>query len=379
MAIFYAAGGVPVHSCTLVGTRKEALDFPLGDIRLGFCRACGFIANTRYDPGAQDYATGYEETQGFSPRFNAFAESLAKRLIDRYGIRNKTVLEIGCGKGEFLALLSRLGDNRGIGIDPSYVPGRLSEDQTTRLTFIRDFYSHKYSHIEADFICCRHTLEHIAHTRSFLQTIRQAIGTNTHPIIFFEVPDALRVLRGGAFWDIYYEHCSYFSAGSLAMLFCSMSFDVIEFGLDYGGQYVLLVARPARKPTRPHLAFEDDLAELSDAVGAFSDKCNLKLEQWRTYLENAAASNQRVVVWGSGSKGVAFLTTLGITSEIEYVVDINPNRHGKYMPGSGQQIVPPEFLATLKPDAVVIMNPIYRGEIRKDLRRLGINPEIVPV
>ncbi len=77
--------------------------FPRGDLRLGFCAACGFITNTAFDPSLQDYGVAYEETQGFSPTFNAFAHELARRWVDALRPRAaSSVLEIGCGKGEFL-------------------------------------------------------------------------------------------------------------------------------------------------------------------------------------------------------------------------------------------------------------------------------------
>ena len=86
------------------------------------------MSNTAYDASLQEYCSNCEESQGFSPTFNAFAKKLAQTWIDRYQIRNKTILEIGCGKGEFLVLMCDLGDNRGIGIDPSYQPHRTPEE-----------------------------------------------------------------------------------------------------------------------------------------------------------------------------------------------------------------------------------------------------------
>jgi hypothetical protein len=62
---------------------------------------------------------------------------------------------------------------------------------------------------------------------------------------------------------------------------------------------------------------------------------------------------------------------VGVGEEIEYLVDINPYRHGKFVPGTGKQIVGPEFLAQYRPDLVIAMNPIYRAEIARDLNRLG--------
>ena len=70
------------------------------------------------------------------------------------------------------------------------------------------------------------------------------------------------------------------------------------------------------------------------------------------------------MVWSSGSKYVAFLTTLDTTDKIQYVVDINPYRHGRFIPGVGKQIMSPKFLQEDQPDRVIVMNSIYRNEIK---------------
>lgn len=82
------------------------------------------------------------------------------------------------------------------------------------------------------------------------------------------------------------------------------------------------------------------------------------------------------MVWGSGSKGVSFLTALDSEGVIEYVVDVNPNKHGYYMAKTGQQIVAPAFLREYQPEMVIIMNPVYREEIVAELQRLGLAPEV---
>jgi len=379
LSIFYAIDDVPVHSCLLVSSKEEALQYPTGNLRLGFCPDCGFITNTLFDPGVHKYSTQYEETQGFSACFNAFARSLAQRLVDKYDIRNKTVLEIGCGKGEFLALMCQLGDNKGIGIDPAYVPERNPDGAASRIEFIQDFYSEEYAHLQADVICCRHTLEHIAPTRQFMQTLRRAIGDKRDILVFFEVPDVMRVLREGAFWDIYYEHCSYFTAGSLARLFRASGFEIDGLYLDYDDQYLIITAYPTEGPTAPSLDLENDLEQLTRAFKQFRKEYPRRIDHWRNTIQQIVLGGQRVIVWGSGSKGVAFLSTLKLANQIEYVVDINPYKHGKYMPGTGQEIVSPQFLTEYCPDKVIVMNPIYCEEIQRDLDRLNINADLLPV
>ena len=241
---FYSVEQIPVHSCLLMQSREEALNFPRADLTLGFCPACGFIGNTRYDAGYRSYSARYEETQGYSNCFNSFLENLARKLVDHYELRHKTILEIGCGKGEFLARLCELGDNRGIGVDPGCIPNRILSPAASRIEVIRDYYNDKYAHLPADVVCCRHTLEHIDSTLDFLRMLRRSLGSRTDTLVFFEVPDMLRILKEGAFWDIYYEHCSYFSLGSLGRLFRKAGFNLLDLELDYNDQYILLIAQP---------------------------------------------------------------------------------------------------------------------------------------
>jgi SAM-dependent methyltransferase len=379
LSIFYRVDDIPVHSCLLMPSQEAALAYPRRDLWLGFCRACGFIQNTVFDPGVHAYSAAYEETQAFSPRFNQFARNLARRLIERYDLRNKQILEIGCGKGEFLVLLCEMGGNRGIGIDPGYIKERTKSEAAFRITFIQDFYSEKYSHLTRDFICCRHTLEHIQPTRAFVQMIRNAIGDRSDTIVFFEVPDVSRVLREGAFWDIYYEHCSYFSLASLACLFRSCGFEILDLVKDFGDQYLLITARPGDGARRRFFASEADIEELARDVEGFKANYTCRLREWTAKLQRINERGQRAVIWGSGSKAVAYLTTLGIGDGIAYVVDINPYKHGMYLAGTGHKIVPPEYLQDERPDVVIVMNPIYCDEIRQDLDRMDIAAELIAV
>lgn len=377
LAIFHEQHGIPVHSCRLVSTREEAETFPRGDLRLGFCSRCGFITNTAFKASVQDYSLAYEETQGFSPRFQEFMRDLAIRLVDRHDLRDRNLLEIGCGKGEFLLLMCELGPNHGVGIDPSFVEDRIESEAATRIRFIKDLYSERYAHLAGDFVICRHTLEHIQQTGDFLRLLRRSIGERRDVVLFFELPETMRVLREVAFWDLYYEHCSYFTSGSLARLFRLAGFEVTEIDLDYDDQYILLEARPVDAGVGTPFQLEEKPEEVVEAIDHFRIAFSRTIDSWRRDLRELHAKGGRAVVWGSGSKGVSFLTTLEIHDEIELVVDVNPYKHGKYMAGTGQMIVAPEQLAAYQPDLVIAMNPIYLEEIRADLARMEIDARLV--
>lgn len=380
MRLFYEVPRIPVHSCLMLASRAESLDFPRADLRLGVCEGCGFIANTLFDPHWSAYAENYEDQQSFSPTFNRFARELAQDLVARYDLHGRTVLEIGCSKGDFLTLLCELGPNRGIGIDPSVVVGRVESPATERIEFIREYYSERHAGRSSDLIVCRHTLEHIAPVGEFMRLVRRSIGPGGDTPLFFELPETRRVLSTLAFEDIYYEHCSYFTPGSLARLFRAAGFAVSDLAPAYGDQYLLIHGRPlpedAPQEAGPLPAYAEPAAQVVQEARQFAARIDAHLARWRERLLRLKAEGRRAVIWGSGSKCVAFLTTLGMTDEVEFVVDINPHRHGRFIPGLGREIMPPEFLREYRPDEVIVMNAIYRDEIARQLAGMGVQARI---
>jgi FlaA1/EpsC-like NDP-sugar epimerase len=141
----------------------------------------------------------------------------------------------------------------------------------------------------------------------------------------------------------------------------------------------MIEARPDNIKHTQLLYQENDFEQLKRDVVYFLNNYQQKLNNWKTELTKIKKSGRRSVIWGAGSKAVAFLTTLKIQDEIQYAVDVNPHKQGTYMAGTGQKIVAPDFLKEYKPDAVIIMNPIYKKEISENLYRLGLTPEILTV
>jgi hypothetical protein len=368
---------VPTNSCLLIETRTRAMDFPTGDIVLSVCNECAFIFNAAWDPKLTVYSEQYEETQGFSATFNAFNRTIAEELVSSYDIRGKTVLEIGCGKGEFLNLICEVGGNDGIGYDPSFVPARARSSQNIR--FVQEFFTEDTREIAPDLLCCKMTLEHIGQTHRFLRSVR-TVANNQDSLIFFQLPSVDRILKESAFWDVYYEHCSYFSANSLGHLFHRTGFAVERIWTGYGDQYLMILASPAEHGSDIVGGDEEErVAAIVDLCASFTATVARSRAAWLSRLRNWAAAGQRTVLWGSGSKAVAFLTTLGVHDEIEHVVDINPYRVGKFLPGTGQRIVAPGFLREYRPDNVVIMNPVYLREVEQELARLRCEPSVYTI
>lgn len=365
---------VPVHDVQILRSRDAALTCARGDIRLVHCSGCGFIWNQAFDPGLLNYAIDYESTQAFSPTFNRFHERLARDLIKRYDLNRKKIIEVGCGQGEFLTLLCDLGDNQGIGFDPAYTGGSESE----RVTVLPKHYARAPEAREADFLCCKMTLEHIRDTQDFLRVVRNTLDNRQDITVFFQIPEVTRILRERAFWDIFYEHCSYFSPGSLARVFRAADFEVKDIWRDYGDQYLMIEAQPGLRDGQP-LSLEEGPKGLSTDVDAFRYGVRTDMNRWLTWLSALGANGKRIALWGGGSKAVAFLSALGSREEIVCAVDINPRKANTYLAGAGQQIIHSERLPEFNPDTVLVMNPVYRDEVADNLAKLGLAPELLTV
>jgi SAM-dependent methyltransferase len=376
MTVFYRLQGVPTNSCILLESAEAARAWPKGEIALASCGHCGFISNAAFDQRLTEYSQRYEETQGFSPTFQRFHHALAEELVERHGLRSKKVIEIGCGKGEFLHLLCALGENRGLGFDPAYIDAREQQIKAKNVEVIADYFSPRYAVKDADFVVCKMTLEHISETGTFLEQIRESVAGSDDTIVFIQVPEATRIFRDCAFEDIYYEHCSYFTAASLASLMETVGFRVLRTAVTYGEQYLTVEARYGGGAGTLSRDSSAETAEWLEEVASFPARVAAKITRWRDDIERRVRSGQRVAIWGSGSKGVSFLNTLGVSELVSYAVDINPHRQGYFMPGGGQRIVAPDELAALGIDYVVVMNGVYLAEVRAMLQERGLAPEL---
>ena len=353
-----------------------ALGAPTGEIILAYCTNCGHIANRAFDPALTEYTQAYENSLHFSPRFQDYAHSLAADLVARHELRQRELVEIGAGQGDFLRMLCDLGDNRGIGFDAAYVPHE-EDGLDERVRFIGEFAWQEHIDSAPDMIYARHVLEHIEKPAEFVAVIREAIGDKKDTLVFLEVPNMAYTLRELAIWDIIYEHCGYFSPQSLSCLLSRGGFDVLATRDAFGGQFLTIEAFPATSASEEGCAKNDDLDDVTAQVDAFADEFRQKVMMWRQRLAAWQAQGKRVVAWGAGSKGVTFLNIMQAQDQVPYIVDINPRKLGMHVVGTGQEIVAPEALVAYQPDVVILMNPIYREEIAQMLADLGVTAEIV--
>lgn len=377
-----ALRGVPTNSCLMLDSPEEARAYPRGDIGLVFCEACGFVFNRALDPMLTEYSDRYEPTQAYSPTFQRWHRDLAGRLAGAVDLRGKTVVEVGCGQGEFLHLLAGLGGCRGVGFDPCLDRRRADVvgERAAGVELIGDFFSDaSIEGLAADVLLSKMTLEHIPAAGRFFR-LAEAVARASAPgmALFIQIPESERIFRDLALEDVYYEHCNYFTEVSLAGLFRRHGFTVDEVAREYDGQYLTVRGRYAGAAAKAAGEDAAGVAALRGLVERFAATWADRVAEWQALVGERRARGGRIAVWGSGSKGVSFLSALGAGAEgVSHVVDINPHRQGRFMVGTGHPIVGPEALRELEPTTVVVMNAVYRKEIADLLGGLGLRPELL--
>jgi hypothetical protein len=120
--------------------------------------------------------------------------------------------------------------------------------------------------------------------------------------------------------------------------------------------------------------FRDDMFS---TLNLFAEKYRLSIDYWQEKLNDAEKYGQKIITWGAGARAISFLNTYNITQQIKYVVDINPVKQDKYLPVTGQRVVPPEFIVSYKPDVVMVTNPTFDEEIRRQVQKLGLTCEFL--
>lgn len=354
---------VPVHQNLIMKTFEAARAIRRGTLEMAVCEACGFAFNRAFDASLLAYGDDYDNTQDHSPSFKSYTDGLVERLVG-LGVRDARVVEVGCGKGQFIQRLVEAAPNTvGWGFDPSYVgPEELLQG---RLKFRREFYGPGCESLLADVVVCRHVIEHVANPLVLLEAVRAALALSPDARVFFETPSLDWILENVVVWDLFYEHCSLFTPGSLQTAFERAGFEVSEIATTFGGQYLWAEARVTSHPRTPELR-PGNTPELARRFAREEARLVAQLQR--------SLTGPRTAIWGAGAKGVTFANLADPTGTlIDCVVDLNPHKQGHFMPGTGHPIVAPAALEERGVKRAILMNPNYRDENQRLLAELALD------
>jgi SAM-dependent methyltransferase len=372
---FADLGQIPVFCGVHWASRAEAVASPLGGMILAYCPDCAYVRNIAFDPATLVYDPTMDTNLHHSPAFQSFSAELVKLLAERYPLRGATVLDIGCGQGEFLRELCHVAGCRGVGYDAMYA-GPVGPDPSGAV-FHRGHAPLDGTTPSFDFVTSRHWFEHLDDPHGFLVDLRKLAGDR--PVHgYLEVPDACYDLATAG-WEVIYPHVSYFDAYSLRRIVERAGWRVTATGPLFSGmfRFVEISVNTAGFSPGHALPGPADRDRQLDSIAGFAGRQAAERERWRTTIARLLAEGDRPVLWGAGSRGVQFLHLADPGGRLAAVVDVNPRKWGRYLPVTGHQVQPPESLATLGTRTVIITNPAYREEIAATLRQLGVEAKLL--
>jgi SAM-dependent methyltransferase len=377
---FLIRGPVPTTQNLIVDSVEKARRMRAGHLELHACSACGFVFNAAFESKLMEYGHSYENTQMYSHAFAKYVQRRVKRVTQSVREVGGSVLEIGCGKGSFLrAVVERHGACRGDGFDPSYTGPSI--DLRGQLRFSARLYDARCRVPSARVIVCRHVIEHVPDPIALLRIVRQSLRSR-RARVFVETPCVDWILRNRVTWDFFYEHCSYFSAASLRLAFERAGFEVDRITRGFGGQYLWAEAQPCQRGARPLARASGPDKKLatktSQLASRFAETEQTRLRDFTEPLRDLKRRGLAIALWGAGAKGVTLANLIDRNRELfSCVVDLNPNKQGHYLPGSGHPIVAPADMKRFGVRVAVVTNPSYSREIDRLVGEAGLGVELL--
>ena len=356
---------IPVIQNVPFKSAEEAKKINKRSMDMCFCEKCEFIFNASFE--GVNYEEGYINSQEFSDIFKAHIENIirkiCKKIIGKFTNNNNLVIvEIGCGQGSFLKkIVNNIKDNsnlriRAYGFDPAYA----GEEYCEEILFKKEYFTEtSFDNIEAEnvVVIARHVIEHIENPKDFAQMVFKNIRKVGNGLLVLETPMSDWIINREAFEDFCYEHCSYFNEKSLKYLLTQNYFNINEFEVVFNNQYML--------------ASCDFDNEKKNYILEYADNDMRKIDEWKKKLKSLKMKKQKIAIWGGGAKGVIFANLLDPKKEyISAVIDINPYKQGKYIAGTGHEILGIKALKQLNLDNIIVMNENYYEEIKESIEKL---------
>jgi Methyltransferase domain/C-methyltransferase C-terminal domain len=345
----------------LYATEVQARNAPVGELTILLCRYCGFVFNSTFNHDLVPYGKQYENDQSKSGRFLSHMQDMAVRVRAAANGRPLRVVEVGCGQGQFLRLV--MGDcpaaqDRAVGFDPSYVGEDIRGCNIHRSYFGPN--SVNALDFQPNVVISRHVIEHIQDPIGILTSVRIALGPAPEAKVFFETPSIQWIFDNDAFWDLCYEHCSYFTPESLATAFEVSGFEPQKVETVFGGQYLWIEAitsQPKRAAQKP----DDTLAIRFARTAVESQK------HWRSRLI-ALSPKGKIAVWGAATKGAMFVLDVDPDGAlVDCLIDINPMKQNQYIPLTAHPVVNWQSAIAQGVSTIIVTNPNYLAEIQKTL------------
>jgi SAM-dependent methyltransferase len=311
-------------------------------------RQCSVCALVQLDGDPVPYYREVIRATAFSDAMRAFRRTQLSQFAAQHGLAGKKTLEVGCGRGEYLSLLSELGI-AATGVEWS--AASVAAAAQRGLKVFRRFLSRPGRPLPDapyDAFLFFSFLEHLPDPVAALRAIRQNLSASAVGLV--EVPNFDMILANDLFGEFIGDHLLYFTRETLTATLGRAGFTVVSCDAIWH-RYILSATVRNREPL--------DLSR-------FDARRERLAQELRRFVTSVGAG--RVAVWGAGHQAFAVLALSGIAPDIRYVIDSAPFKQGSFTPATHLPIVPPDRLEIDPVDGIVVMAAGYSDEVAAAIR-----------
>ena len=311
------------------------------------CMGCGLV---QFDCEPVDYYRDVIRAGGFSKTMVELRRYQYKHLIDSYHLEGKKFIEVGCGQGEFLKVLSEFPvEVHGIEHDPHLVELARAQglDVTEGFTETEDT---RFAGGLYDVFLSFNFLEHQPDPSTMLQAIYRNLEDDAMGLI--TVPSFEYIMDHNSYYELIRDHLAYYTFETLTPLLERNGFLVEECEVINRDTLSVIVRK------RPQM----------DTENLLECYVNLKREM-ETYMKYLDAWDKKVAIWGASHQGFTLAATTKLGEKARYIIDSAPFKQGKFAPASHLPIVGPDHFHEHPVDAIIITAPGYTDEIAASIRQ----------
>ena len=371
-------GSAPPSNAYLTEQSQHAPEkwFPL---RVLVCEHCWLVQTEDFAQAHELFNAEYAYFSSFSSSWLAHAEHYVSDMVARFGLdANSYVVEIAANDGYLLQyVIAR--DIPCTGVEPT--ANTAAAARAKGIPIVEDFFGSRLAQELvtqdklADLVVANNVLAHVPDINDFVAGF--AVLLKPQGVATFEFPHLLRLIAENQFDTIYHEHFSYLSLTAVNRIFAANGltvFDVEEHSTHGGSLRVF--AQPSVTGQHSRSTKVDELLEREAQAGmstaefyaGFQAKPDKVKDEFLAFLLDAKHQGKTVAAYGAAAKGNTLMNYAGIRPDlISFVVDLNPAKQGKYMPGSRILIVEESRLKDTKPDYIVILPWNLKAEVMEQL------------
>ena len=374
--VFADLGSTPLAN-SFRSERELAEMEPFYPLRAMVCERCFLVQLDEYETPDVIFSE-YAYFSSYSTSWLEHSKRYAEMAIERFGLGPESqVVEIASNDGYLLQYFVERGIPV-LGIEPAANVAEVAQRDGIRTMvkfFGRATGKEVAAMVSADLIVANNVLAHVPDLNDFVGGFKELLAPGG--VITVEFPHLLNLIEQNQFDTIYHEHFSYFSFLTVSRVFAAHGltvFDVEE--LPTHGGSLRVFARHEDDASRPVSEAAAELAERERDAGyerietylSFAEGVRATKWELLEFLIAARREGKRVVAYGAPAKGNTLLNYCGVgTEEIDYTVDRNPHKQGRYLPGTQIPIRDPEAIRETRPDLILILPWNLRDEISEQL------------